>query len=114
MANVTGQFRTVQRVEMQRVDAFFKKITAEFGAKRRGKQVFATIADGCFECGLYPFGDYGTAGPSELGRAFPILNRQDAGNDRLVDACFDTCVAEAKESLGLEEELGECFVSACV
>ena len=52
----------------------------------------------------------GMCGPAALGEAAgagPVLDGQDAGEDRRGDPGPDAGVAEAEEGLGLEEELGD-------
>src|SRR6056297_3929881 len=84
VTDVARQVRLVERVEMQVFDTPRQQIVAKLGGQCRGQQVGPAVALGGLEGIGYHLRDRGAAGLGKSACPGPVLNRQNAGNDRRV------------------------------
>ena len=72
------------------------------------------VANGLVKRLIQPRRNLRAAGQCEFARADPVFNRQNAGDDRRVDPCRRTGIAEAEKGLCFKEELRDRLGRACV
>src|SRR6056297_1845850 len=99
VAHVAGEVGAVERVKMQVLHALSDQVAAEFGGYGGGQEVVTVVADRLGEGIVEPGGDVRAAGGGEFARAGPVLDRQDAGNDRRIDPRRRAGIAEEQEGL---------------
>ncbi|OIQ76776.1 hypothetical protein GALL_415420 [mine drainage metagenome] len=75
MANVAGQMRAVEGVEVQILHAFTDQGIAKLGADRGREQLFTAVADGMGKGLVEPLRDGGAAAGGELLDAVPVGDR---------------------------------------
>src|SRR6056297_3479334 len=105
MDDVPRHLGPVQRVEMQMFHSAFDQPVAKLRAMGRREKLRPVVADRGVEIADQFLGNAGATALGEAAHAFPVLDRQNARDDRSVDAGRRAGVTKPEERLGLEEEL---------
>ena len=92
---------------MQILHSALQQPVAQCGTLGQRQKLFASVAGGDGEGLVQLRRDTGAATVGKPLRTFPAGDRQDAGNDRSGDPGLLAGVAEAKEGVSVEEELGD-------
>src|SRR3546814_2822509 len=101
-------FRSVQRVDVKLLDAAAQEVAAELNGDgdRHGEAHLAVLLEVGEEVDQ-PVRQGRLAALRHLARALEVHDRQDAGDDRRLDARRPRAVDEAQVGVGVEEELGD-------
>src|SRR5688572_30017998 len=115
VADRVGQLRTIQRIEMELLDAVALQGVHLLDGHRRGDQLarFGIVLEPV-EAVLQPVRDRGAAALGELRDLRETRDGQDARHDGRVDAARRATIAKAQEQIGVVEELRDGARSAGV
>src|SRR5437762_4749369 len=103
-----AQLRAIERVEVEVADAAGIELPAQLGSHRGGDQLArgGKVVEP-FEEIVEPLRDRCATALRKPARRRDVGDREDAGDELGFDARRGRFVAEAKEALGREEELGD-------